>query len=151
MSGIGRLLAGIACAALGALGPGAARAWGDEGHEIIGLIAEQELEPAVRERVAALLEADHSGLTRSRSIASESTWADHYRDSDRHSTQLRYNATREWHYVDLELDALGPRCRVLQHPPCTPACPPPRVRRRIASSTRSMSSALNSGSRDRRG
>ncbi|HEX4052220.1 MAG TPA: S1/P1 nuclease, partial [Steroidobacteraceae bacterium] len=33
------------------------------------------------------------------------TWADHYRDSDREGTRLRYAHTWRWHFVDLELRA----------------------------------------------
>ena len=78
-------------------------AWGDEGHEVIGLIAEHYLEPAVSARVQALLAADTSGLT-PKDIAHEATWADKYRDSDRDTSKLRYYRTRNWHFVDLELD-----------------------------------------------
>ena len=36
-------------------------------------------------------------------IASEATWADKYRDSDRNGTKIRYEATWRWHFVDVEL------------------------------------------------
>lgn len=81
-----------------------ARAWGEEGHTVVALIAEHYLQPAVRERVKALLDGDTSGLVADKSMASESVWADRYRDSDRNGTRLRYEATRRWHYVDIELD-----------------------------------------------
>jgi hypothetical protein len=81
----------------------AAGAWGDEGHEIVGLIAEHYLTPAVRARVDALLATDSSGLCVG-DVAHESTWADKYRDSDRDGSRRRYYATRNWHFVDLELD-----------------------------------------------
>src|SRR5208282_5562786 len=81
----------------------AAFAWGDEGHEVIGLIADHYLEPGVRSRVHVLLAMDASGLT-AKDIAHESTWADKYRDSDRDTTKVRYDRTRNWHFVDLELD-----------------------------------------------
>jgi hypothetical protein len=79
-----------------------ARAWGDEGHEVIGLIAEQYLKPAVRERVLEMLRADDTGLVE-RDMAHESTWADKYRDSDRDGDKRRYLGTRDWHFVDLEI------------------------------------------------
>jgi hypothetical protein len=82
-----------------------AGAWGDEGHEIVGLIAEHYLTPSVRGRVQALLATDDSGLT-ARDIAHEATWADKYRDSDRDTSRRRYYATRKWHFVDLELDSV---------------------------------------------
>jgi hypothetical protein len=81
-----------------------AGAWGDEGHEIVGLIAEHYLTPAVRARVQALLASDDSGLT-ARDIAHEATWADKYRDSDRDGSKQRYYGTRKWHFIDLELDS----------------------------------------------
>jgi hypothetical protein len=78
-------------------------AWGDQGHQVIGLIAEHYLEPAVRQRVRAMLAGDESGLT-TKDIAREATWADKYRDSDRDTTKVRYNRTRNWHFMNLELD-----------------------------------------------
>lgn len=83
--------------------PMAAHAWGDEGHEIIGLIAWHFLDAPTRARAIALLEQDSSGLTEDRGIAAEATWADKYRDSDRNGAAIRYAATGEWHYVDIEL------------------------------------------------
>jgi len=83
--------------------PAAAQAWGDEGHEVIGLIAEHFLTPSVRRQVDALLATDTSHLTADTSLASETTWADRFRDSDRNSGGARYRATREWHYVDIEI------------------------------------------------
>ena len=80
-----------------------ARAWGDEGHEVIGLIAAHYLTPVARQRVDALLSTDRSGLTRGTGIAVEATWADRYRDSDRGGE--RYRRTHRWHYVDLELNS----------------------------------------------
>lgn len=101
------LLAG-ACAVLLCLTARQAWAWGDEGHEVIGLIAEHDLTPAVRARVLELLRADDSGLVE-RDMAHESTWADKYRDSDRDGDKRRYLATRDWHFVDLEIDGLDVR------------------------------------------
>jgi len=72
------------------------RAWSDEGHEVIALIAEHFLEPAVRAKVKALLPEP---------MDREASWADRYRDSDRNSTKEHYHQTGKWHYVDLELDA----------------------------------------------
>jgi hypothetical protein len=80
-------------------------AWGDEGHEVVALIADHYLEPAVRDRVQAILSGDTTQLT-AKDIAHEATWADKYRDSDRNTTKVRYNQTRNWHYVDLELEGV---------------------------------------------
>jgi hypothetical protein len=71
---------------------------------VIGLIADHYLEPAVRARVDALLAGDTSHLTSSTQIDQEATWADKFRDSDRNTTRIHYNQTRNWHFVDLELD-----------------------------------------------
>lgn len=78
--------------------PQQARAWDDEAHEIVALIADHYLQPAVHEQVAALLATDTDKLTR-HDIASEATWADRYRDSDFKTTKKRFNQTYWWHYV----------------------------------------------------
>jgi len=82
--------------------PLSARAWGDEGHEIVALIASHYLEPSVRTQVDALLAGDTSGLLADTTLANESSWADRYRDSDRASSRLHYEQTRRWHYIDME-------------------------------------------------
>ncbi len=82
-----------------------AYAWGDEGHRIVALVAQHYLSPRARTRIDALLQKDSSGLTDDTSMASEATWADHYRDSDRNTTRVRYERTRQWHFVDLELQS----------------------------------------------
>jgi hypothetical protein len=74
--------------------PCSAHAWGDEGHEIVALIADHYLTTDVRARVNLLLGDDKSGLTGDRGIAAESTWADRYRQSHRE--------TGDWHYIDIE-------------------------------------------------
>jgi hypothetical protein len=79
-------------------------AWGDLGHGVVAGIADHYLEPAVRSRVHAILAGDKSHLTAGTDIESEATWADKYRDSDRNTTRVRYYATRNWHFVNLEID-----------------------------------------------
>jgi hypothetical protein len=74
---------------------GPALAWGDEGHEIIALIARDHLAPPVRAQVDQLLAEDPDPLTRPDMI-SRSTWADKWRTGHRE--------TAGWHYVNLELD-----------------------------------------------
>jgi hypothetical protein len=101
--------------------PMAAWSWGDEGHEIVGLVADHYLTSAARDRLNALLATDHSALTADTGIASEATWADRYRDSDRNTSRARYLQTREWHYVDLELDAPDERSACHDHPALPPA------------------------------
>jgi hypothetical protein len=82
--------------------PSRAFAWGDEGHEVVALIADHYLEPDVRRRVLALLAGDMTDLT-AKDIAHEATWADEYRDQDRAGAKVHYLQTRNWHFVDLEL------------------------------------------------
>jgi len=100
-----RTLLSGACVALLCLSSAAASAWGDEGHEVIGLIAEHYLQPAARARVLELLRQDDTGLVE-RDLAHEATWADKFRDSDRDTSKLRYLGTRDWHFVNLEIDGL---------------------------------------------
>jgi hypothetical protein len=99
-----------------ALAPRSAFAWGDEGHEIIALVAERFLDPAVREKIDAMLAADTDNLT-AHDIASEATWADRYRDSDRNNTRQHYAQTRDWHFVDVELDDPNLDTACFGHPP----------------------------------
>jgi hypothetical protein len=102
--------------------PHPAAAWGDEGHKIIALIAEHYLDPAIRTKVATLLAADTDTLT-AHDIASEATWADKYRDSDRNTTKIRYEATWRWHFVDIELTQPDLASACFGHPPLPPGVP----------------------------
>jgi hypothetical protein len=94
-------------------------AWGDEGHEIVGVIAYARLTPVVKRKVDALLAADKDNLTAA-DFVSRTTWPDKYRDSDRTSTKIRYNATRNWHFVDIEI-ADGNIASACNHHPKLPA------------------------------
>jgi hypothetical protein len=85
--------------------PAVVRAWGDEGHEVVALIAQHYLAAPALARVQAMLAGDASGLVTERTMASEAVWADRWRDSDRHAGRERYEQTRRWHYVDLALDS----------------------------------------------
>ncbi|MGE5219024.1 MAG: S1/P1 nuclease, partial [Chloroflexota bacterium] len=93
-------------------------AWGDQGHEIIGVIAYARLMPPVRKKIDALLATDKDSLTAA-DFVSRTTWADKYRDSDRHTTRIRYEATRNWHFVDIEL-ATGDIDSACNHHPKLP-------------------------------
>ena len=66
-----------------------------------------------------LLSADTDTLT-GHDIASEATWADKYRDSDRDTTKLRYQATRQWHFVDIELTRPDLAAACFGHPQLPP-------------------------------
>ena len=101
-------------------------AYGDEGHEITALIAWKHLDPGVQATVKQMLAADPDDLT-APEVASAATWADKFRDSDRNTTKIRYTLTREWHFVDLEIDhpdmaaaclaILLPKCRLVRNRP----------------------------------
>ena len=118
-----RRLAALCIASIVGLGPGCAQAFGDEGHEIIALIADHVLAPAVRAKIGQLLGGDESALTADRGIAAEATWADRYRDADRSTTGAHYQQTREWHYVDLELDGPDLDAACFHHPALVPGQP----------------------------
>ena len=85
------------------LQPGAARAWGHEGHAVVAAIARTYLTPSARAEVDALLAADADTLT-APDMLSRASWADAWRSSHRE--------TAEWHFADIELD----------HPDLTSAC-----------------------------
>ncbi|MFC5472421.1 S1/P1 nuclease [Paraherbaspirillum soli] len=89
-----KLLGSVACAAPFIVATPNAMAWGDEGHMIVGLIADHYLTPGVRDQVNTMLAGDNSGLTNT-DIASEATWADKYRNAHRE--------TASWHFVDTEI------------------------------------------------
>jgi len=122
----------FACVLLGVAltSPRPVFAWGDEGHKVIALVAEHYLDPTVRAKVAALLAADTDTLT-GHDIASEATWADKYRDSDRDTTKIRYEATWRWHFVDIELEQPDLTSSCFDHPPLPAGVPvsqgPPRA------------------------
>jgi len=99
-----------------ALAPRPAFAWGDEGHEIIALVAERFLDPVVRERIAGMLAADPDNLT-PHDIASAATWADRYRDTDRRGSGQHYEQTHLWHFVDIELGDPNLDRACFGHPP----------------------------------
>src|SRR6516165_7697132 len=80
--------------------PHQAAAWGDDGHKTVALIAEHYLTPTAKKQVDALLAADTDPLTQ-HDIASEATWADRWRDANHRKDN--YDATKRWHFVDLEI------------------------------------------------
>jgi hypothetical protein len=82
------------------MAPHSALAWGNEGHEVVALIAQAHLDPPVKKKVSALLAADTSNLT-AHDIASEATWADEYRNANIDNSRA---LTSNWHFVDIEID-----------------------------------------------
>jgi S1/P1 Nuclease len=109
---------------------GPAFGWGDDGHRIIAGVAEQQLTPAVRAKVRALLAGDTTGLTEP-TLAAQATWADKWRDSDRNTTRERYEQTREWHYVNIQLTDPNVDAACHSRPALSPDTPasagPPRA------------------------
>ena len=77
--------------------PRPALAWGDEGHEVVALVAQSFLEPAVRRRTLGLLASDPDHLT-AHDIASAATWADKVRDANTSDARVK---TRQWHFADI--------------------------------------------------
>src|SRR5215469_6455057 len=111
MRGINRAAAAALFSIIVAGSPAPALAWGDEGHEIVALIAQSFLDPPVRKKVTALLAADTDNRTR-HDIASEATWADaikEYSDLKRRTSQ--------WHFVDIELQSPNLDQACFNHPP----------------------------------
>ncbi|MGI4801954.1 MAG: S1/P1 nuclease [Janthinobacterium lividum] len=84
--------------AIALIQPQPARAWGDEGHQIIALVADAMLTPSARTQVDALLALDEDPLS-DHDIASAATWADHLRDSNADDARAR---TRQWHFANIE-------------------------------------------------
>src|ERR1700731_1408219 len=71
------------------------------GHKAIALIAQNYLEPAVKNKIDAMLKADPDNLP-PHDLPSEATWADKYRDSN--NRRDHYQQTQAWHFVDIEID-----------------------------------------------
>ena len=68
-----------------------------------------------------MLTADPDTLTAH--IASGATWADRYRDSDRGGSRQRYEQTRQWHFVNIELDGPNLDRACFGHPRLPAAVP----------------------------
>jgi hypothetical protein len=92
--------------------PRTAVAWGDEGHQVVALIAQSFLEADVRKRVNALLASDTDSLT-AHDIASAATWADKYRDANIDGSRQK---TRQWHFTDIEITAPDLNRACFNHP-----------------------------------
>lgn len=100
------------------IGVNHACAWGEKGHEVIAQVAWHYISPEARHQIELLLKNDSSGLTAT-DFASEASWADAYRDSDRNTTKVRYEQTRRWHYINLALGSINP---ALDNPSVSRAC-----------------------------
>jgi hypothetical protein len=96
--------------------PCQAFAWGDEGHQVVGLIAQSFLETDVRKRINALLAADTDDLT-AHDIPSAATWADKFRDANFEGSRAK---TRQWHFTDIEITAPDLHKACFNHPALPP-------------------------------
>jgi hypothetical protein len=96
--------------------PRQAVAWGDEGHQVVALIAQSFLDADVRKRINALLAADTDDLT-VHDIASAATWADKYRDANFEGSRAK---TRQWHFTDIEITAPDLHKACFNHPALPP-------------------------------
>lgn len=65
--------------------PSSLYAWAREGHEIVAMLAEQRLQPEVRDTIVALLEGT--------SFIEAASWAD----------KVRNQQTAPWHYVNIAI------------------------------------------------
>ena len=72
--------------------PHSAMAWSNEGHEIVAVIARDELTPLTRAWVDHIL-AEDTGPD----MPSQADWADAWAD--------RHPETARWHFIDIELDS----------------------------------------------
>jgi hypothetical protein len=104
-----RAAAAFLATAFGAMD--AARAFGDEGHEVVALVARAQLTPRAAAEADRLLKLDPSafemrdGGTTSDSWERQATWADYYRDSQRRAGALPEQIhSYAWHFVDIELN-----------------------------------------------
>lgn len=90
--------------------PSAARAFGDEGHEVVALVARSQMTPKAAAQADRLLVLDKAafkmrdgGMT-SDSWSRQATWADYYRTSQTSTGALPNQIhTYAWHFVDVEL------------------------------------------------
>ncbi len=103
-------------------GSSAARAWGEEGHEVVAAIALDFMAPAQKARLQALLASDDDPLTAHDPI-SVASWADRLRTGSGHPVTFQHS--RAWHFVDIDR----------HHPDLTQACRnfPPLSRDTLAS------------------
>ena len=103
--------------------PHPALCWGEEGHEIVALLAERYLDPRVSWHMNEMLAADPDTLP-ARDIASEATWADKYKGPP--GDEKNGCATCEWHFVNIGIDHPNIHEACFAHPGLTPYTPASR-------------------------
>ena len=90
----------LSAIALAGLAPNRALAWGKEGHEVVGAIAEKHLNKPARDAVGELLK-DHQ--FKSLSDTKLVNWADAIRGSAVYKE--KYPKAPQWHYVDIDVES----------------------------------------------
>lgn len=88
----------------------AAHAFGDQGHQVVALVARANLKPKAIQEVDRLLGLDTKALLMrdggktSDSFERQATWADYYRDAQRApNLPIESIHSYHWHFVDIEL------------------------------------------------
>jgi nuclease S1 len=76
--------------------PGPSFGWGEDGHVIVGKIAEANLNPTAKAKIKDLLD------DRSIGDARLSTWADKIRSSG--ELKRKYENNDKWHYININID-----------------------------------------------
>lgn len=80
--------------------PMSAWGWSAQGHRLVAALAEAQLTPQARARVAALLASDGE-----KTLVDVATWADDLRRSDAHA----FKRTAAWHYVNFPVNTCAYR------------------------------------------
>jgi hypothetical protein len=93
------LVMAVACASA-LLCPSRALAWGRQGHEITGRIADKHLDDKARAAIAELLKGDQF---QSLSDGRLNSWADAIRSSA--AFRRKYSRMAEWHYINIDVAA----------------------------------------------
>ena len=96
-------LAAVAVLAWGVLLPCRVLAWGQEGHELVGRIADKHLNSRARQAIDELLQGSQF---RSLSDGRLTNWADAIKRSAFY--QRKYAKNPQWHFIDISVTAVRP-------------------------------------------
>jgi hypothetical protein len=89
------LIAWLSAALIVGLGVTPLYGWGRDGHRVVAKIAAKNLNPAARQKLAAILQTNDAGLEAA--MAAAATWPD---EIDKKST-----GTADWHFIDVPVTA----------------------------------------------
>lgn len=101
-----------------AVAAGEALAWGEEGHRMVGAIADRHLSPAAKRQVEALLRGDRLAdgqPSYRRTLGEVAYWADEIKDYP------KGKARAKWHYDDTPVCGLGDYERYCRNGRCASA------------------------------